>query len=522
MDPLIIIALLVLVLLIIGAFVSSLFRKIGPNEALIVYGLGMREPHVVKGGGTIVLPMVQSARSLSLELMSFDVAPQQDNYTRQGVAVTVEAVAQIKVKSDPDSIRTAAEQFLSKSPQERENLIRLVMEGHLRGIVGQLSVEEIVKQPEMVADKMRLTSAEDMTKMGLEIISFTIKDVRDKNEYILNMSKPENALIRRAAAIAEAEASRDIAMRQAMTMRESSVARAEADQERVIAETASATRQAEAQRNLEVARAEYAATVQKQKATADKAYDIESNLQQQQVVAAQVGIERVQREEQIRVQDAEILRRERELIATVLKQAEVERRRVETLAGAERERRILEAQGASEALRLTGAGQADANRLQGLADADVIRARGHAEAEAMTLRAEAFKQYNEAAIIDKLLSSMPEVMANISKPLSQVDRITIVSTGDGHNGMGASQITGDIAKIMAQFPALVETLTGLKLSDLMSRVAGINTSGNGSSNANAGTGSGDGTVIEGKAVVLPRSVVPVATVAPANSNGAEK
>ncbi len=518
-NPLIILALLIVVLLVIGAFVSSLFRKIGPNEALIVYGLGMREPHVVKGGGIIVLPMVQNARSLSLELMSFDVAPQQDLYTRQGVAVTVEAVAQIKVKSDPDSIRTAAEQFLNKSAQDRENLIRLVMEGHLRGIVGQLSVEEIVKQPEMVADKMRMTSAEDMAKMGLEIISFTIKDVRDKNEYILNMSKPENALIRRAAAIAEAEASRDIAMRQAQTMRESSVARAEADQERVIAETASATRQAEAQRNLEVARAEYAATVQKQKATADKAYDIESNMQQQQVIAAQVGIERVQREEQIKVQDAEILRRERELIATVLKQAEVERRRVETLAGAERERRILEAQGAAEALRLTGAGQADSNRLQGLADADVIRARGQAEAGAMTLRAEAFKQYNEAAIIDKLLSSMPEVMANISKPLSQVDRITIVSTGDGHNGMGASQITGDIAKIMAQFPALVETLTGLKLSDLMSRVAGINGTGTGSSAAN---GTGSGTVIEGKAVVVPRSAPPVGVAAPTNGNGAEK
>ncbi|HUS17617.1 MAG TPA: SPFH domain-containing protein, partial [Chloroflexia bacterium] len=409
-------------------------------------------------------------------------------------------VAQIKVKSDPDSIRTASEQFLNKTPQDRENLIRLVMEGHLRGIVGQLSVEEIVKQPEMVADKMRATSAEDMAKMGLEIISFTIKDVRDKNDYIVNMSKPENASIRRAAAIAEAEASRDIAMRQAQTMREASVAKALADQERVIAETASATRQAEAQRNLEVARAEYAATVQKQKATADKAYDIESNMQQQQVIAAQVGIERVQREEQIRVQDAEILRRERELIATVLKQAEVEKRRVETLAEAERQRRILEAQGSAEAVRVQGGGQADATRVQGLADADVIRARGQAEADAMNLRAQAFKQYNEAAIIDKLFSTMPEVIANISRPLSQVDKITIVSTGDGQSGMGAHQVTGDITRIMAQFPALVETLTGIKLSDLMSRVAGIGAepAGNGHTPAPA-------SIIEGKAVVAPPS-----------------
>ncbi|HEX6607395.1 MAG TPA: SPFH domain-containing protein [Chloroflexia bacterium] len=500
MDPLIIVVAMVFVVLALIVMFTTLFRKVGPNEALIVYGFGLHEPRVVKGGGTLVLPMVQSARSLSLELMSFDVAPEQDLYTRQGVAVTVEAVAQIKVKSDPDSIRTASEQFLNKTPQERENLIRLVMEGHLRGIVGQLSVEEIVKQPEMVSDKMRATSAEDMAKMGLEIISFTIKDVRDKNEYIVNMSKPENAAIRRAAAIAEAEASRDIAMRQATTMREASVAKAQADQERVIAETASATKQAEAQRNLEVARAEYAATVQKQKATADKAYDIEANVQQQQVIAAQVGVERVQREEQIKVQEAEILRRERELIATVLKQAEIERKRVETLAEAERQRRILEAQGAAEAVRVQGGGQADANRLQGLADADVIRARGQAEADAMNLRAQAFKQYNEAAILDKLLSSMPEVVANISKPLSQVDRITIVSTGDGSNGMGAHQLTGDVTRIIAQFPALVETLTGVKLSDLMSRVAGIDPQAGQTNGHSAESG-----IIEGKAVVAPRT-----------------
>ncbi|MGI8587534.1 MAG: flotillin family protein [Chloroflexia bacterium] len=477
--------------------VTSMFRKVGPNEALIVYGLGMKEPRVVKGGGTIVVPMVQTARSLSLELMSFDVAPTQDLYTRQGVAVTVEAVAQIKVKSDPESIRTASEQFLNKTPQERENLIRLVMEGHLRGIVGQLSVEEIVKQPEMVADKMRATSAEDMAKMGLEIISFTIKDVRDQNDYIVNMSKPENAAIRRAAAIAEAEASRDIAMRQAQTMREASVAKAQADQERVIAETASSTKQAEAQRDLEVARADYTAKVQRQKAASDKAYDIESSVQQQQVVAAQVGIERVQREEQIKVQDAEILRVERELIATVLKQAEIEKKRVETLADAERQRRILEAQGAAEAVRLGGGGQADASRVQGLADADVIRARGQAEADAMHMRAGAFKEYNEAAVLDKLISTMPEVIGNISRPLSQVDKITIVSTGDGSNGMGAHQLTGDITRIVAQFPALVETLTGVKLSDLMSRVAGLDTAppptGNGHST--------DSSIIEGKAIV---------------------
>jgi flotillin len=184
----------------------------------------------------------------------------------------------------------------------------------------------------------------------------------------------------------------------------------------------------------------------------------------------------------------------------VLKQAEIERKRVETLAEAERQRRILEAQGAAEAVRVQGGGQADANRMQGLADADVIRARGQAEADAMHLRAQAFKQYNEAAILDKLLTAMPEVVANISKPLSQVDRITIVSTGDGSNGLGAHQLTGDVTRIIAQFPALVETLTGVKMSDLMSRVAGIDPEAAPAANGH----STDGGIIEGKAVVAPR------------------
>src|SRR3569833_698816 len=236
----------VLVLLLLMSAMATLFRKAGPHEALIVYGF--RGTRVVKGRGTVIFPMVESCCGLSLELMSFDVAPQQDLYTRQGVAVTVEAVAQIKVKSDPESILTAAEQFLTKPPDSREALIRLVMEGHLRGIIGQLTVEEIVKQPEMVADRMRSTCADDMNKMGLEVISFTIKEVRDKNEYITNMGRPDVARIKRDADVATAEAERDTAIRKAEAQRAAAIARAQADQERVLAETLSQAKQAEATR----------------------------------------------------------------------------------------------------------------------------------------------------------------------------------------------------------------------------------------------------------------------------------
>src|SRR5256712_10795479 len=232
---------MVLAILFLMTIFAKLFRKAGPHEAIIVYGF--RGTRVVKGRGTVIFPMVESGRGLSLELMSFDVAPQQDLYTRQGVAVTVEAVAQIKVKSDPESIQTASEQFLTKAPQEREGLIRLVMEGHLRGIIGQLTVEEIVKQPEMVGERMRSTCADDMSKMGLEVISFTIKEVRDKNEYISNMGRPDIARIKRDADVAAAEAERDTAIKRADAQRAAAVAKAQADQERGMAGALSPAKQ---------------------------------------------------------------------------------------------------------------------------------------------------------------------------------------------------------------------------------------------------------------------------------------
>src|SRR5579875_1027657 len=267
----VIVGLSLLAIIILSGMLARMFRKAGPNEALIVYGF--RGPRVIKGHGTIIFPMVENCRELSLELMSFDVAPHQDLYTKQGVAVTVEAVAQIKVRSDEESILTAAEQFLSKSPEQRESLIRLVMEGHLRGIIGQLTVEQIVKEPEMVAERMRSTCMDDMSKMGLEVVSFTIREVRDKNEYITNMGRPDIARIRRDADVAAAEAERDTAIRRAVAVREASVAKAQADQERVLAEALSLAAQAEAQRDLEIKKAQYVEIVKRQQAQADKAYE---------------------------------------------------------------------------------------------------------------------------------------------------------------------------------------------------------------------------------------------------------
>jgi flotillin len=446
----------ILGLIILMTYLAGLYRKVGPHEALIVYGVG--KTRIVNGGGTFILPMMQSYRMLSLELMSFDVAPQQDLYTKQGVAVTVEAVAQIKVKSDPESIRTAAEQFLTKAPSEREGLIRLVMEGHLRGIIGQLTVEEIVKQPEMVSDRMRSTCADDMNKMGLEVISFTIKEVRDKNEYISNMGRPDVARIKRDADVATAEADRDTLIRRAQAQRDAATAKALADQDRVLAETLSLAKQAEAQRDMDIKKAQYLEATKKQQAMADKAYEIETNIMQQQVVAEGVRVQQAEKEAQIKVQEAEILRREKELVATVLKPAEIERQRIETLANAERQRLISEAEGHASSIR-----------AQGEAEAEIVFKKGDAEARAMTVKAGAYQEYNQAAVVDRLITSLPEVVRAMATPLANVDKITIVSTGNG-DASGMNKIAGDMTKMAAQVPALFEALSGMQWSDLMGKV----------------------------------------------------
>ena len=438
------------------SFVARMFRKAGPNEAFVVYGF--RGTRVIKGGGTIVFPMFENFRSLSLELMSFDVAPQQNLYTKQGVAVTVEAVAQIKVRSDRESIATAAEQFLTKTPAQREGLIRLVMEGHLRGIIGQLAVEEIVKQPEMVADRMRGTCADDMNKMGLEVVSFTIKEVRDKNEYIANMGRPDIARIKMQADIAAAEAERDTAIKRAEAVRAAAVAKAEADKQRVLAEALSMASQAEATRDLEIKKASYLETVKKQQAQADKAYEIQSNVMQQQVIAESVKVQQVEKQEQIKVQEAEIVRHEKELIANVLKAAEVDRARIETLAAAESQRLMIEAEGRAASIR-----------AQGEAEAEITFKKGEAEAKAMNVKAEAYQEWNQAAVVDRLITNMPEVVRALAQPLANVDKITVVSTGDG-SAAGAHKVTGDITAIAAQVPALFEALSGMKMADLLSHV----------------------------------------------------
>jgi flotillin len=342
------------------------------------------------------------------------------------------------------------------------------MEGHLRGIIGQLTVEQIVKEPEMVADRMRATCSDDISKMGLEVVSFTIREVRDKNEYITNMGRPDIVRIRRDADVAAAEAERDTAIRRANALRESAIAKAAADQERVLAETLSLAKQAEAQRDLDIQKARFTEQSRRQEAQADKAYEIQTNIMQQQVTAEQVKILQIEKEQQIKVQEAEILRHEKELISTILKGAEIERQRIETLAAAEKMRLGTEAEGRASSIR-----------AQGEAEAAVIFQKGEAEAKAMNVKAAAYQDWNQAAVVDRLITNMADVVRAMAEPLSKVDKITIVSTG-GDGASGVNKLTGDFTKIAAQVPALFEALSGMDMGELMSNIKGMRSRPNGS------------------------------------------
>jgi flotillin len=447
------------VLFVLAALMASRYKKVGPNQVLVISGrrhtivdpvTGQREKvgfRIVKGGGAIIWPVVERVDVLSLEIMTIEVQT-PEVYTEQGVPVTVDGVAQVKIKGDEVSIRTAAEQFLSKSNQEIKTVAHETLAGHLRAILGTMTVEDIYKDRDAFAQRVQDVSGVDMANMGLEIVSFTIKDIRDDQGYLDALGQARTAEVKRDATIGQALAARDATIKSA-----------EARQEGEMAKYRAETKIAESEKDYSVQKASYEAEVNRKRAQAELAYTLQQNIENQKVKAEEVQIEVIEKQKQIEVQQQEVQRRERELEATVRKPAEAEQHRIQTLANAEKFRVETEAVGQASAIRATGEAEADATRARGLADADVIRAQGTAEAEAMRRKAAAWQQYNQAAIIQQLIDSLPQVARAIAEPLSRTDRIVVINSGG--DGAGASRITRDVADIIAQIPEMVEALTGV-------------------------------------------------------------
>ena len=469
---------IVIVVFLLLYMVFSRYTKVGPNQVLVVSGIKHKAEdgtkvgfRIVKGGGTFVWPIFEKVDILSLELLTIDVQT-PEVYTSKGVPVKVDGVAQTKVKGDDVSIRTAAEQFLGKSTDEIRNIATQTLEGHLRAILGTMTVEEIYQNRDAFASKVQEVAAGDMANMGLNIISFTIRDIRDGQGYLDALGKPRIAQVKRDAIIAQAEADRDSQIRSAQAKQAGQEAQFQAD-----------SKIAEAQRDYQSNVAQYQATVNVQKAQADLAYDLQKFKTGQLVKAEEVQVSIVEKQKQIELQQQEILRRQRELEATVQKPADAERYRVETLANAKKFQLETEAAGAASAtkatgfagadvVKATGFAEAEANKARGLAEASVIEAQGKATAEAMRVKAESFKQYNEAAVIEMIIRVMPEIAGKISEPLSKTEKMVIINAGPGPGG-GASKLTGDVTTIISQLPPVLEALTGVKFEKLLEQVPAL-------------------------------------------------
>ena len=459
------------------------FHTVGPNHALIVSG-GTAQPKLKVGGRMFVLPILQKAQIISLEVMTLQVNTARV-YTKEGVSVSVDGVAQVKVGRSEEAIRTAAEQFLGKNTRQIAEVALQTLEGQQRAILGTMTVEDIYRDRVAFAEQVRDVAATDMTNMGLEIVSFSIRDIQDEQGYLEALGVRRTAEVKRDAAIGEAQAERDAGIKEAGADQQRQAARFEAD-----------TAIAESERDFQTQKAAYDQQVNARRAEAELAYTLQEAKTRQQIRGEELQIEVVERQKQIEVQQQEIIRRERELDATVRRPAEAERdqleliaegnrRRIrveseaeryklETVAEGERSRIIAEAQADAESIRLRGQADADAIRARGEAEADAIKAQGLAEAQAMNKKADAWKEYGQAAMIQQLFDSLPDVAGAVAQPLSKTDSIVVISNGgDNGSGSGASKVTQDVSSTIAQLPALVESLTGVDLISSLKNLPGI-------------------------------------------------
>jgi flotillin len=470
-----------LIIALVAVFITK-YKTAGPDEALIVTGsfLGSRNVHtdessnkikIIRGGGTFIFPVFQQSRPLSLLSSKLEVTT-PEVYTEQGVPVMADGTAIIKIGGSISEIATAAEQFLGKTKEDRENEAKEVLEGHLRSILGSMTVEEIYKNRDKFSQEVQRVASQDLAKMGLVIVSFTIKDVRDKNGYLDSLGKPRIAQVKRDADIATADAEK-----------ETRIKKAEADKEAKKAEFERATEIAEAEKINGLKMAEFRREQDIAKARADQAYDLENARAQQEVTEQEMQVKIIERQKQIELEEKEILRRERQYDSEVKKKADADRYSVEQSAAADKARQIAEAdankyrieamaRAEAERIRMDGLAKAEAERAQGETEAEIIRLKGIAEAEAKEKIAEAFEQFGQAAILDMIVKMLPEYAKQVAAPLGNIDKITVVDTGSSDANGGANKVTGYATNLMSTLQESLKASSGIDVKELIENFSG--------------------------------------------------
>jgi len=450
----IIIAVVAFLIFLFILMFAKQYRKVGPNEVLIISGgrkrkvtdpdgtvrkIGYRT-HI--GGGTLVKPFLESYQVLPLDIFTLTLKT-PEVMTAQGVFIVAEATAQVKIKGDDYSIRMAAEQFLGKGAAGIESVAYTIVEGCMRAILGKMSVEEIYRRREEFASQVKEAAIDDFARMGLTLLAFSLADLSDSQGYLSALGKPRIAQVKRDALIAQAEADKDAAIK-------SAIARKDGD----VAKLAAETEISRANRDYEMKRAEYLASINQKKAHADLSYDLEKQRMLQQIKKEEGQVRVIEKDQNIQLETLEIARKEKELEAAVKKSADAKKYQIITEANAEAYRLEAEAKG-----------KANADRLLAQAEAERIRITGEAEAETMRQKATAYADFNMAAIYQMLVDKMPELARAVSEPLGKVDKILLVG-----GETGVSKITGQVAEILAQLPLVVKHLTGLDLEELLHKL----------------------------------------------------
>lgn len=462
-DVSIVSILIVVVVFLLIFSLFSMYRKVPQDKALVV--TGFRGRRVITGGGGIVVPLLERTDVISLENMQIDIRI-DGALTSQGVGIVADGVAVVKIKSDRESILSAAEQFnTSKGLEYMLGVIakttQQVLEGKLREIVSKMTVEEIYKDRETFASHVQGVAATELQNMGLELKVLTIKDISDRNGYLEALGKPRIAEVKRDAQIAEANATKETKVKTAEANREGEAARIQAE-----------TQIAEANKNKELKVQSYNKDQQTAKAEADLAYDIKANIVKKEVAETSMQVEIVKKQKEIELAEQESLRKEKELEATVKKQADAENYRATKNADAMRYKEVAEAEARARAIEIEGKARAEAKRAEGMAEVEIIRAKGEAEALAMAKKAEAFKMYNDAAVTQMIIEKLPEIAQAVASPLAKTEKIVIVDNGSGDGkGTGAAKVSGYVTDIMSQLPETVQALTGMNVLDLLKKNA---------------------------------------------------
>ncbi|CAA9994604.1 unnamed protein product [Nesidiocoris tenuis] len=357
---------------------------------------------------------------------------------RQSTAPT--GLLQVKIQGQNEEMLLAAcEQFLGKTDAEIQHIALVTLEGHQRAIMGSMTVEEIYKDRKKFSKQVFEVASSDLVNMGITVVSYTLKDIRDEEGYLKSLGMARTAEVKRDARVGEAEARKDARIKEAI-----------AEEQRMASKFINDTEIAQAQRDFELKKAAYDVEVQTKKAEAEMAYELQAAKTRQRIKEEQMQITVVERKQEIAVQEQETQRKEKELMAQVRRPAQAEKYRLEKLAEANRYRLIMEAEAEAESIR-----------LRGEAEAASILAKAKAEAEQMSKKAEAFREYRQAAIVDMLLDALPKMTAEVAAPLSQTKKITMVSSGAGE--VGAAKITGEVLDIVTKVPEMVKNVTGVDI-----------------------------------------------------------